>query len=564
MLAGVRPDAVRIELVPGARGASPFRKIVEYPLLVLMAGVGLLLLIVCLNVSHLMLARAGHRQREMSIRAAVGASRGRLLRQLLAEGLLLAVLGGVAATLAAPWMTAALLSLIPEAHRLGADLEVATRPAVVSFTGALSLALAVLLGVVPALRGQTRLQGTLSATARALTPGGARRWVTRALLAGQVALSLVLLAAGGILTASLMRLRALDKGFDVEHMLLVELEPRLAGMSEERARALPGVILPAVRALPGVHAASLSVYQTLGPKSWARGLSVPGVTPPGQPLQTPTNAVSPGYFGTLGIRLLRGRDFTQEDGRGAPRVTIINQALADRLFPGKDPLGQRLHDVASPGRPADMLVVGVVSNVRSGQLRQDARRMYYESLAQQDELAGSLEVRAAGEPAALVEAVRRTLHQVQPDLPVLRVRTMRSQVEHALGAERVMAALAAAFGLCALFVVSIGLYGVISHWATQRTAEIGLRMALGATAGRVRWLVLRQALVLVAAGVVLGVPAAVASARLLRGALFGVPPVHPSSLAGAALVLFTVGAAAAYLPARRASRIDPMTALRSE
>jgi predicted permease len=562
LVEGVQPGAVRLELVPGAGGASPFRKAVEYPLLLLMAGTGLLLLIVCLNLSHLLLARASRRQREMSIRAAVGASRGRLVRQLLAEGLLLASLGALAASLAAPWLTGALLSLIPESQRLGADLSMS--PRALSFTGALALAVAVLMGLVPAWWGQSRLHATLSATAHAVTPGGGRRWITRVLLAGQVALSLVLLAAGGLLTASLLRLRTMDKGFDEQHVLLVELEPRLAGMSEERARALPRTILPAIRALPGVSGASLSLYQPLGGKSWARGLTVVGVTAPGQPLRTWTNAVTPGYFQTVGMRLLRGRDFTEQDGLGSPRVTIINQTLAARLFPGTDPLGQRMRDGDPQGQPADMLVVGIVSDVRSNQLRQEVRRTYYAPLAQQDVLAGSLEIRAAGAPAALTESVRKVLAEVQPDLPVLRVRTMRDQVDNALGAERVMATLAGAFGLCALLLVSLGLYGVISHWAAQRTAEIGVRMALGATGEGVRWLVLRQALVLAGAGVVLGVPAAVAATRLVRGALFGVAPLHPTSLIGSALALFAVAAVAAYLPARRASRIDPMTALRSE
>jgi predicted permease len=380
----------------------------------------------------------------------------------------------------------------------------------------------------------------------------------------QVAVSLVLLAAAGLLAASLGRLRAADKGFDEEHLLLLDLRPRLAGMPEARAQVLSEVVLPAVQALPGVRTASLSVYPLLGGSGWARGLSVPGVTRPGQGQQTPVNAVTPGYFSTVGIRLLRGREFTAADRPGAPRVTIINEALARRMFPGLDPLGQRLHDGDPHDHPTDMTVVGVVGDVRSFPLTKEPARMYYEALAQQAEFAGALEVRAAGEPAALAAQVRRTLERVQPDLPVMSVRTMRTTVDEALAGDRLMATLAAAFGLTALLLVSLGLYGVIAQWTGQRTVEIGVRMALGATAAGVRWLVLRQALALVAVGVALGIPAAMAAARLLGGALFGISPANPPTLLESALLMFGIATTAAYLPARRASRMDPMTALRQE
>jgi predicted permease len=560
---GVKRQAITLGLVPGAYGVSPFRRAIAYPLVMLMTAVGLILLIVCINVSHLLLARANQRQREISIRTALGATRARLARQLLAEGLLLAALGAAAAVMVAPWLTAALLSLIPDAEGLG--LELGSSPRVAGFTAAVTLGTALLLGLVPAWQAADATpQRALATTARSVTASRSRRLVSRVLLAAQVAMSLVLLAAAGLLAASLGHLRTADKGFDEEHLLLVDLRPRLSGMPEERARMLPTLVLPAVEALPGVGGASLSVYQLLGDSGWSRGLSVPGVTPGGQGQQTPVNAVSPGYFRTAGIRLLRGREFTPADTRGAPRVGIINESLARQLFPGVDPLGRRLHDGDPHDHPEDMTVVGVVSDVRSRQLGKEPARMYYEALAQQAELAGSLEIRAAGEPTALAALVRSTLDRVAPDLPVMSVRTMRTTVHDALAGDRMMAVLAAAFGMTALLLVSLGLYGVIAQWAGQRTLEIGVRMALGSTAGGVRWLVLRQALALVAVGVVVGVPAAIASSRLLRGALFGVRPLHPPTLVGAALLMFAIATAAAYLPARRASRVDPMAALRCE
>jgi predicted permease len=558
---GTQRQSITLGLAPGAQGVGSFRHAIEYPLLILMAGVGLILVIVCLNVSHLLLARATQRQREMSIRTAIGATRARLARQLLAEGLLLAALGAGGAVLVAPWLSSALLSFIPDPETLG--LDPGNTPAVLSFTAAVALGTSLLLGLVPAWQAaEANPQRVLATAARSVA--GSRRLVSHLLLAAQVALSIMLLTAAGLLAASLGRLRLADKGFDEEHLLLVDLRPRLAGMPEERARALSETLLPAVQALPGVRTVSLSVYPLLGESGWSRGLSVPGVTPRGQRHQTPVNAVSPGYFQTVGVRLLRGREFTPADRKGAPRVAIINEALARRLFPGVDPVGQRLYDGDPHDHPNDMTVVGVVGDVRARQLGKEPVRMYYEALAQQGEFPGSLEVRAAGDPAALAAQVRRTLQEVQPDLPVMSVRTMRTTVHAALTGERMMATLAAAFGLTALLLVSIGLYGVIAQWAGQRTVEIGVRMALGATAGGVRWLVLRQALVLVAAGVAVGIPAAVASSRLLRGALFGVQPVDPPTLVGAALLMFTVAAVGAYLPARRASRVDPMAALRCE
>jgi predicted permease len=321
-----------------------------------------------------------------------------------------------------------------------------------------------------------------------------------------------------------------------------------------------------VSALPGVRAVSLSTSQVLSGNSYSWGFDVPGMVVRRREC-CQFNVVTPGYFQTMGPTVLRGRALTADDRAGAPRVAVVNQALARKLFGAVEAaVGRHLHP-AMTGE--DLEIVGVVSDAQTSDLRERPEPMVYWPAAQPHGLPvkiflGSLEVRASGDPALLAGQVRAAVREANPALPVVSVRTLQHQVERTLVKDRLLATLSAAFGLVALFLVAIGLYGVIARWAAQRTAEIGVRIALGATVGGVRWLVLRQAFVMVLVGVAVGLPAAAAASRGLEGVLFGVRSMEPATLVSAALAMFAVAAVAACLPARRASRVDPMAALRCE
>jgi predicted permease len=554
----------RLELQPGATGFSLLRAEFREPLVVLMAGVSLLLLIVCLNVSHLLLARAMSREHEMSIRAALGATRARLARQLLVEGFLFALLGAFAGTLATRWLTAALLSLsMGDSDPAAFGLSIGADGRLFAFVAALALGTALLLGLVPAWHAwRAELGQSIRATSQAVTLGGLRRRASRALMISQVAFSLLLLTSAGLLAASLDKLHAVTLGLDREHVLLAGVNLSGAALDEERVRYLYEELPRRIGALPGVRAASLSTPSVLTGRL-SRSVFFPGTARPDKVLAF--YVVTPGYFEALGMGVVRGRPFSPRDENGAPLVAVVNETMAESEFGGRDALGQRI----SLDQVHEIEIVGVVSNARTHAVQTPPGPVLYLPAAQTDGALGrltlsSLEVRGPGDPALLTDQVRRAVAEAQPGLPVINVRTLSEQIDRVLVKERVLATLAGTFGLGALFLVALGLYGVISQWSTQRTREIGVRMALGATSRRVQWLVLRQALMLVVAGLALGIPAALAVARLLEGLLFEVEPLEPAVLLAAALTLLSVASLAAYVPARRASRVDPVVALRTE
>jgi predicted permease len=550
-IAGDKPLHTRIVVEEGAQGIGGLRIGFRQPLLVLMAAVGLLLLIVCLNVSHLLLARGTGRQREIGVRTALGATRARLVRQLLTEGLLLAALGATAGAVTWGWLTDGLLAMT------GIALDVHPDARVVAFIAGVALATALLLGLVPAWQAaRSNLQEALRATSPAVS-ARSNRLASRTLLVSQVAVSLVLLVGAGLLSASLSRLRHMDKGFDEEHVLLVSVLPRLAGISEDQALAMYDDLQSQVEALPGVRSASLSVPALL------TGQSVGDIAVPGRPdKEIRFGLVTPRYFETIGMTLLRGRSIQRSDSSTSRGVIVVTETLADTLMGGVDAaVGKH---VRFGNSKQDLEVVGVVRDALTAGLRRGRRPMAFLPVAQRHDFLNSLEVRATGDPALLADRVRATIRAAYPDLPIPGTRTLGAVVGSELTQDRLLAVLSSAFGLAALFLVCIGLYGVIAQWTGQRTREIGVRMALGATTAEVRWLVLRQGFALMLLGLLVGLPAALAAARTLKSLLFGVPPVHAPSLAAAALILLAVATLAAYLPARRASRVDPMMALRCE
>jgi predicted permease len=544
-------QSTRFRLDPGAHGLSFFREGFRTPLLVLMVGVGLLLLIVYLNLSHLLLARALGRQREMSLRAAIGASGGRLLRQLMTEGLLLAGLGTLLGLGLARWLTEGLVRMATAASRF-VIIDIRPDGRVFTFVALLMLASIVVLGLVPAHQAlRAGLQPALRWSMGGA--GGGRRLGSRALLGSQVAFSLVLLVGTGLLVATLRNLRLANSGFDEDHVLLMYISTEFSGLDRTGSLRLQDELLRRVNELPGVSSASLS----FAAEPFDAGAEQALTLADGQMRQILVSAVTPAYFGTVGLRLSAGRGFTINDRAGAPPVAVINQAMARQLFGEGAAIGQHLQ----LGNTRTQ-IVGVLQTGRNGPIA--AESLAYLPAAQSPNFVGSLEVRTEGDPALLADRIRRVVLEVQPNLPVRNARTIGVELDRTLWCERLLAALSLAFGLSALFLVCVGLYGVIAHWAQQRTREIGVRMALGATSTGVSWLVLRQALWLVLGGVVVGVPAALGGARLIQGSLFGVRTADPLVLGGSVSLMFAVAVVAAATPAWRASRVDPMKALRYE
>ena len=548
-----------LTLTSGRRGLSDssLRRFSQ-PLLVLMGFVAIVLLIACANVANLQLARGETRRREISVRLALGASRWRLVRQLITEGLLLAGAGGVLGLVFSVWGRNALLTLTFSG---GGPLDVHTDGRVLAFTLAASLISGVLFGVAPALGAagsglERRLQAARGAVGRE------RRFGLRGgLVAAQAALSLVLLAGAMLFLRSLDNLRSQEMGFQSENVLLARLDPRGAGYRNEQLNGLNERILDSVRATPGVRAASLSMHSVLSGSRQSNTTEVFGYEPSeGEDTDVKNLSVTKDYFDTLGIAFIDGRGFTTQDREGAPLTAVVNRAFGRRYFKGGSAVGGRF---SMKGRKG-VEIVGVVEDVNAYSLRESPEPMIYHPARQMQDYLGSLAVRTVGDPAAAAEGVRRALQATAPDLPISNVVTLERRIEDNLRYEGLLMRLTGFFAGLALLLGAIGLYGVMSYAVARRTSEIGVRMALGAQRGNVLWHVLRESLLLIAVGTAAGLAVSFAAGRLLANMLFEVSPIDPAPLAAATLILGAAGTIAGYLPARRAARTNPMEALRYE
>jgi putative ABC transport system permease protein len=535
------------------------------PALLLMLGaVGLVLLIACANVANLLLARATARRQEIAIRAALGAGRGQIVRLLLAESTLLGLLGGICGLLLAFGALRPLVAMMPAglASGLFRQTPVGINGAVLGFALVLSVGSAVLFGLAPAwAAARPDLQNPLKEGARSGS-GGARG----ALVVAEMALAVILLAGAGLLLHSFVRLQAVDPGFDAERVLTLglDLDPQRYPGPEARIaffRELTGRL----RGLPGVAAASYGDSVPLsGFNMILRGLQAEG-KPPLDPEQQPEVAITsvgPDYFRALGIRLLRGRAFTEQDTAGSPPVAVISQGMARKFWGDEDPVGRRFR--RGPVRDW-VTVIGVAADVKHEGLDDSSPRLHmYTPFLQEPRPSSFLIVRTRNDPAALVRSVRATVLAFDRNLPVFNVATLRERLDTSVADRRFNLTLLLLFALLALALAGVGLYGVLAYAVAERTHEIGIRMALGAERRRVLALILRQGLTLAAVGIGLGLPLSFLVGRLLRGALFGITAADPATFVLIPLALLAVALLAAWLPARRATRVEPIVALRTD
>ena len=551
----------QLRLQSGARGAaSDLREEYERWLRLLLAMLGAVLLLASLNVATLLLSRSDARQRELATRLALGAGRWRIVRQLLTETVLLAGIAGAVGFAAASWGGRTLLALVQPSAEMP-PIELSSDWRLAAFTLSVAFLVCLIAGFIPALRATNPAR---LATSRQIGGGRQRRLLDRCLVAAQVGLSLVLLVAAGLFVRTLQNLWSQDPGYSRENVLMFSVDARLAGKTGPAVPATYRAVLDSLKTLPGARAATISAVRPVSDNYYfVNSFAEIGnkVLPREQRVRVAFNNVAPDYFSTLGIRLVAGRDFDDRDGPETAKVAIISERMA-RHFDGS-PLGQRLGS-GSGARE----VVGVVSDMRYANVRDLPREVVYLPIFQQQGremfYSPTFEIRFAGPMAGILASVREAIARVDPALTPFRVRTLERQTKDSFARERLLAVLTSYFGGFAVLLACIGLYGLMSYSITLRTPEIGLRMALGATPGSVRLLAVRETAWTVLAGAVAGTAGAYAAVRILESQLFGVQPHDFAVFAGATALLLILAVAAAFFPARRASRIDPLVALRHE
>lgn len=528
----------------------------------LMAIVGLVLLIACVNIAGMLLARAAGRRREIAVRLAIGAARGRLIRQLLTETLVLFAAGCAGGLLLTRWLTPLLLAVLPQIP-IPIGLEIPTDWRVVGFAVAASFGAALLSGLAPALQAsRADVAGTLKA--EGLHAGASRLRLCNAFVVGQVTMSLLLVIVGGLFLRSLQHASRTPPGFDATNVDIVSLDLSLARYTEVSGRAFVGTLLEHVRALPGVDSATLAVDLPLDGGRFGLGmLREPGAAPDAASIPADWNIVEPGLFATLRLPLARGRDFSEADTTSAPGAIIVNGAFARRVWPGQEALGRQLELTGAPGTPPRRVtVVGIASDARLISLGGTPDPYVYVPFGQQYMARASLLIRTSGRSA--IPQVRHAIRELDPNLPVTQAMPLSEITAIGLVPQRLAAAVAGTLGALGMLLAAIGIYGVTSYAVSQRTREIGIRMALGADNEAVVRLVIRQGVVLAAMGVAIGTVLAAVGSRFLESLLLGVGAADPMTFAGACVLFAAVALVASYLPARRAARVDPMIALRCD
>ncbi len=552
-------------LAPAGRGFSMLREKFSTPLVVLMAMVGTLLLIACGNVANLLVARAATRQREISIRLSLGASKRAIFRLVLIESLLLSLTGGALGLLVAAWSGAVLLRFLP-LENAGQVFSTSPDARILLFTLALSVITALVFGSLPALQiAKPDVASTLKNEATSVIGSGHVK-LRKALVTAQISLSLLLLIGAGLFARSLYNLMEVKTGMRIERVLSFSVDPSLAGYSEAKARQAFQDLQQALEAIPGAQAVSGSENPILADQNWISTTQVEGyVAKDRENLNPNVNGVLPGFFSTMGIPLVAGREFTQRDGFGSPKAAIVNETFVKYFFHNRNPMGRHI-GFGSPQRPKlDMEIVGVVQDVKSLTLKQKpTREVWIPALQEEHPSSLTFYIRTENDPEAMTRMARRTVRRLDAGLPIYDMKTLETQIRETHYIDRLITMLSAAFGLLATLLAAIGLYGVMAFTVSQRTRELGIRMALGAQNGNVLRLVMREVVILTAIGIGVALPLALGLGRLIESQLFEIKASDPSVLIGATVLLGAVALAAGYIPALRATRIDPMNALRWE
>jgi predicted permease len=565
-----RKDAMNqsLQLHPGAGGVSSLRGDFAEPLYVLMAIVGLVLLIACANVANLLLARATARQKEIGIRLALGANRGRVVRQFLTESFALSLAGGLAGVFFAIWGVHLLLRMVQS----GSDpvaLDVAPDLRVLLFTIGISVLTGVVFGLAPAWRSvRVNVSHTLKEAGRGMTGSSAKIGLGKSLVIAQIALSVLLLIGAGWFVRTLRNLGNVDLGYARDKLVLAEITPLTAGYQGARLASLYRELHARFQRIPGVRSVAYSQNGLFSGSESGDRIDVEGYKPAkGDDGSARFDEIGPNYFSAIGIPVILGREIGPQDNETAPRVCVVNQAFAKFFFGHASPVGRHVTDLF-PGAHATMEIVGVVGDVRDHNLRGEISRRFYlpvfRPMGDQIPPFMNYEIRTSGEPAGTLQAARAIIRQIDPAIPVTSARSLIELVDRRLTQEKLIAQLSAAFGALALLLACIGLYGVLSYSVALRTNEIGIRMALGAERGRVILMVLRETSLLLLIGLAIGVPATLACARFVQSKLYGLEAADPLTLGAAIGIMAIVAIVSGYLPARRASKVDPLEALRYE
>jgi len=567
-----------IDLLPGSQGRSYTRQALSTPLWVLMATTGLVLLIACANLANLLLVRGSARKKEIAIRLAMGATRPRIIAQLLIESLSLSAFGALAGLALAYWGDKALMAAYLPSDSGG--LRISTTPdfRILLFTLAVTVVTGIFFGLIPALQTTKPNVATTLKDEAAAVVGGGHGALRKSLVIAQVTLSLLLLIGAGLFTKSLGNLRNLGPGFPPQNLVGFEIDPSYSGYSVARMKVFYPQVLDALSSIPGVQSTGLASLRILEDNEWDSSMTVEGFTPP-TPDAHPEpfmNEISPNYFATLGVPVVNGRDFRPSDTREVnhrpedpfgwnPAVVMVNETFAKKYFAGRNPVGLRLGFGSDPGTPTDMEVIGVVKDIKYTNLRDEIPPQAYLPYIADRYIGGMvIYVRTVGDPTLLMSSIRSKVRDLDANIPISFMHTTEVQINNSLSTERMIASLSAVFGFLATLLAVIGLYGVMAYTVAQRTREVGIRMALGAAQGSVIWMVMREVLVLVAVGVAAGVVFSLALTRAVQSQLFGLTPHDPATLTLATAALAFVACAAGYIPAWRASRLDPMKALRYE